>query len=59
MSEQISNYDDQITKTPKPSTPAITKTAKPYTIEPNSLFTEDNIQILMEDETPLLMEVGY
>lgn len=58
MSECIDNYDDNITIVPKPATPTYTKTAKPYTVEPNGLVTEDCQTILNEDGSQLLMQVG-
>jgi hypothetical protein len=54
----ITNYDDNITVVPKPASLTTTKVPKPYTIEPNGLFTEDCRAILNEDGTQLLAEIG-
>jgi hypothetical protein len=58
MTDQIANYDDHITLVSKANSLTTTKVPKPYTIEPNGLFTEDEDAILNEDGTQLLAEIG-
>lgn len=58
MPDCIDNYDDKITVIPKQTVPTYAAIAKPYTMEPNGLVTEDCQAILNEDGTQLLMQVG-
>ena len=57
MTDCNNNYDDQITVVAKPSVPTYTKTAKPYTVNPGGLVTEDCNALLNEDGSQLLMEI--
>jgi hypothetical protein len=54
----IENYDDNISLVEKPAALTSTIVAKPYTIEPNGLMTEDCRAILNEDSSQLLMQIG-
>ena len=60
-------YDDNITKTPKPSAPSYTvvakgtrptttKVPKPYPAEALALHTEDSVEIFCEDSRVLTIQ---